>query len=105
MTQAHVSAARTRALSCPAACCLTHFVSDVDLAEAEGAEVGVGHLHGRLDGLVEELLHQLTDVGPHLSDRLRGRKRKKNPNPDEEIVQTRWDTQRLRCSYIEHIKL
>lgn len=54
-------------------CSLTHFVSDVDLAEAEGAEVGVGRLHGRLDHLVEELLHKLTDVGPHLFDCLRGR--------------------------------
>lgn len=77
MTQAHVSAARARALSCPAACFLTHFVSHVDLAEAEGAEVGVGRLHGRLDRLEEELLHELTDVGPHLSDRLRKEREKR----------------------------
>lgn len=70
MTQAHASAARAPAPSCPAACFFTHFVSDVGLAEAEGAEVGVGRLHGRLDRLVEELLHKLTYVGPHLSDRL-----------------------------------
>lgn len=55
----------------PSAAPPTHFVSDVDLTEAEGAEVGVGRLHGRLQHLVEELLHQLTDVGPHLSDRLK----------------------------------
>lgn len=77
-----MAAARTCTLSCPAASFLTHFVSDVDLAEAEGAEVGVGRLHGRLDGLVEDFLHELTDVGPHLSNRLRGRKTKKNSNPD-----------------------
>lgn len=86
MTPAHVWAARTCALSCPAACFRTHFVSDVDLAEAEGAEVGVGGLHGRLDRLVEELLRKLTDVGPHLSDRLGGEKKskpreKRSPNP------------------------
>lgn len=85
MTPAHVWAARTCALSCPAACFLPHFVSDVDLAEAEGAEVGVGRLHGRLDRLVEELLRKLTDVGPHLSDRLRGRKGKKKSNPHESL--------------------
>lgn len=77
MTQVHVSVVCTSALSCPVACFPTHFVSDVDLAEAEGAEVGVGRLHGRLDRLVEELLQELTDVGPHLSDCLRGRKWKK----------------------------
>lgn len=78
-------AARTCALSCPAARFLTHFVSDVDLAEAEGAEVGVGRLHGRLHRLAEELLHHLADVGPHLSDRLRGRKRDTNSNPEERL--------------------
>lgn len=72
MTRACASAVRTCAFSCPAACFLTHFVSDVDLAEAEGAEVGVGGLYGRLDRLAEELLHKLTDVGPHLFDRLGG---------------------------------
>lgn len=29
----------------------THFLADVNPAEAEGAEVGVGTLHRRLDGL------------------------------------------------------
>lgn len=68
-----MSATCTCASSCPPP---THFVSDVDLAEAEGAEVGVGRLHGRLQHLVEELLHKLTDVGPHLSHRL-----KRGPSP------------------------
>ncbi len=49
-----------------------HFVSDVDLAEAEGAEVGAGLLHRRLDRLMEEFLHKLADVGPHLFHCLRG---------------------------------
>lgn len=49
-----------------------HFVSDVDLAEAEGAEVRVGLLHRRLDRLVEQFLHKLADVGPHLFHCLTG---------------------------------
>ena len=51
---------------------LAHLVSQVDLAEAEGAQVSVGLLHRRLDGLVEQLLHKLADVRPHLLHRLRG---------------------------------
>lgn len=43
-----------------------HFVSNVDPAEAEGAEVGVGLLHRRLDRLAEHFLHKMADVGPHL---------------------------------------
>lgn len=50
-----------------------HFVSYVDLAEAEGAEVGVGLLHRWLDGLMEQFLHKLADVGPHLLHCLRGK--------------------------------
>lgn len=49
-----------------------HFVSYVDFAEAEGAEVGVGLLHCRLDRLVEQFLHKLADVGPHLFHCLKG---------------------------------
>lgn len=52
-----------------------HFVSYVDLAEAEGAEVGAGLLHCRLDRLPEQFLHKLADVRPHLFHRLRGRER------------------------------
>lgn len=49
-----------------------HFVSYVDLAKAEGAEVGVGLLHRRLDRLAKHFLHKLTNVRPHLFHRLRG---------------------------------
>lgn len=52
-----------------------HFVSYVNFAEAEGAEVGVGLLHRRFDRLVEEFLHKLADVGPHLFHCLRGYRR------------------------------
>lgn len=86
MTRARVSAARTCAFSCPPP--PTHLVSDVDLAEAEGAEVGVGRLHGRLDRLAEELLHKLTDVGPHLFDRLRGTGRNEDSSEEECIYGT-----------------
>lgn len=51
---------------------VTHFVPHVDLAEAEGAEMGAGLLYRRLDLLVEQFLHKLTDVGPHLFHCLRG---------------------------------
>lgn len=50
----------------------SHFVSNVDLAEAESAEVRVGLLHRRLDGLAEQFLHEFADVGPHLFHCLRG---------------------------------
>lgn len=49
-----------------------HFLPDVDLAEAEGAEVGVALLYRRLHRLAEHLLHKAADVGPHLLHRLRG---------------------------------
>lgn len=49
-----------------------HFVSDVDPAEAEGAEVGVGLLHRWLDRLAEHFLHKLADVRPHLFHCLKG---------------------------------
>lgn len=48
-----------------------HLVAHVDLAEAEGAEMGVGAPHRRLDGLSEQLVHKLTDERPHLLHRLR----------------------------------
>lgn len=48
-----------------------HFVSYVNLAEAEGAEVGVGLLHCWLDCLTEHFLHKLANVRPHLFHRLR----------------------------------
>lgn len=51
---------------------VTHFVPHVDLAEAEGAEMGAGLLYRRLDLLVEQFLHKLRDVGPHLFHCLRG---------------------------------
>lgn len=50
-----------------------HLVAHVDLGEAEGAEVGVGALHCRLDGLSEQLVHKLADERPHLLHRLEGR--------------------------------
>lgn len=53
-----------------------HFVSHVDLGEGEGAEVGVGLLHRRLDHLAEQLFHKLADVGPHLFHCLRGYRRR-----------------------------
>lgn len=48
----------------------THFIPNINPAEAEGAELGVGILHGGLDHLAEQFLHELADVGPHLSHRL-----------------------------------
>lgn len=48
-----------------------HLVPHVDLGEAEGAEMRVGALHGRLDGLPEQLVHELADERPHLLHRLR----------------------------------
>lgn len=50
-----------------------HLVAHVDLGEAEGAEVGVGALHRRLDGLSEQLFHKLANERPHLLHRLDGR--------------------------------
>lgn len=47
-----------------------HLVAHVDLGEAEGAEVGVGSLHRRLNGLSEQLVHKLADERPHLLHRL-----------------------------------
>lgn len=47
-----------------------HFIPNINLAEAEGAELGVGLLHCWLDHLAEQFLHKLADVGPHLSHRL-----------------------------------
>lgn len=50
-----------------------HLVAHVDLGEAEGAEVRVGALHRRLDGLSEQLVHKLADERPHLLHGLEGR--------------------------------
>lgn len=47
-----------------------HLVAHVNLGEAEGAEVWVGALHRRLDGLSEQLVHKLADERPHLLHRL-----------------------------------
>lgn len=43
-----------------------HLVAHVDFCEAEGAEVRVGSLHRRFDGLSEQLVHKLADERPHL---------------------------------------
>lgn len=43
-----------------------HLVAHVDFGEAEGAEVWVGALHRRLDGLSEQLVHKLADEWPQL---------------------------------------
>lgn len=53
-----------------------HLVAHVNLGEAEGAEMRVGALHRRLDGLSEQLLHKLADKRPHLLHRLRKGKEK-----------------------------
>lgn len=53
-----------------------HLVAHVNLGEAEGAEMRVGALHCRLDGLSEQLLHKLADKRPHLLHRLRKGKEK-----------------------------
>lgn len=50
-----------------------HLVAHVDLGEAEAAEVRVGALHCRLDGLSEQLIHKLADKRPHLLYRLQRR--------------------------------
>lgn len=55
-----------------------HFVSYVDLAEAEGAEMAVGRLHRRLDRVAEHFFHVLADVGPHLFHRLARCKQRDN---------------------------
>lgn len=49
-----------------------HLVAHVDLGETEGAEMRVGALHRRLDGLSEQLVHELADERPHLLHRLKG---------------------------------
>ncbi len=51
--------------------CSHHLVAHVDLGEAEGAEMRVGALHRRLNGLPEQLVHKLADERPHLLHRLR----------------------------------
>lgn len=52
-----------------------HLVAHVDLGEAEGAEMRVGTLHRRLDGLSEQFVHKLADKWPHLLHCLRERGR------------------------------